>query len=431
MESVYKWPHWRTEGIGCKTNRVTNTAYRGFGAPQALLCTETVMTHLASKLGMDQTDFRQLNMITPGYKAVLGCFVEDNVVSEKHCALPKMWQHVLTRGEFEQRKLAVNTHNSSSDRYKKGIALIPQKCAVCFEVDFMNQGQAAINIYNDGSVLLTTSAVEMGQGVSFKMAQLCATELGIPLSKITVNGNSTEILPNTQPTSASSGADVAGGAVLIACKILNERLAPLKAEFPDVPWEGIIWKAYWNRISLNATAHFAIPKLEWNWEDRSGYAGFYYSYGVAAAEVLLDSLTGEWCIVRADVIQDAGRSLNPVIDLGQVEGSFVQGIGYVTTEELKYNSEGLITTGPDDYLLPTVNEIPREWHVDLVQQQPNEMNVAGSKSTGEGPLLNAASVAFALLEAVNAVREANGKSRIATLPCSPLTTEKILLAINE
>ncbi|KAL0226727.1 hypothetical protein P9112_014051 [Eukaryota sp. TZLM1-RC] len=442
MESVYKWPSWRTEGIGCKTNMVTNTAYRGFGAPQANIITETVITHLANEVGIDLLTFRDLNLLSNGYETILGCYVDQGVVAPETCALPKMWKDFKQSSEIQRRIQSVEEFNANNSRFKRGISLNPQKCAVCFEVDFMNAGACLLNVYHDGSVQLAVSAVEMGQGVFTKMAQLCSHTLGIPFEMVHVVETSTDRNPNTQPTSASSGSDVAGPAVIKACKMILERLEPLRKQFPEASWKELCFKAYFKRIDLRAGTHHALPELEWSWDKynsseftgtsiAAGTAGFYYSYGIACAEVQIDTYTGEWALIRADVLQDAGRSLNPLLDIGQVEGSFVQGLGYYTTEEMKYNDQGLIVNAPGDYLLPTVNEIPREWHVELVAQQPNEMNVAGSKATAEGPLINASSVLFALLDGINNTRKANNKEILKTVPCSPMTTEVIRMSLGD
>ncbi|KAL0246258.1 hypothetical protein GEMRC1_007470 [Eukaryota sp. GEM-RC1] len=442
MESVYKWKAWRTEGVGCKTNMVTNTAFRGFGSPQANISTETVVTHLANAIGMDQTEFRNKNLLSDGYKTVMGCYVDQAVIDKETCPLLDMWPKMLENTEIKKRREAVNAFNKVNSRFKKGISLIPQKNATCFEVDFMNKGAALVNVYHDGSVMLAHSGVEMGQQIHTKCAQLVSTELDIPFELVHVVETSTDRNPNTMPTSASSGFDVAGGAIIKACKMIKERLAPLKKESPEVSWKELCFKAYFKRIDLRAATQFELPELEWSWDRYktgsfpetaigAGTAGFYYCYGISCTEVTVDTVTGEWCIDRADVVQDVGRSMNPFIDIGQVEGAFVQGLGYVTSEEIKFNDQGFIINAPGDYLLPTVNEIPREWHVELVPQAPNEMNVAGSKAPSEGPLNNASSVMFALFDAVNAARVAVGNKPLATIPQSPFTTEVIKMNIED
>eukprot|EP00792_Barthelona_sp_PAP020_P008775 TRINITY_DN3248_c0_g3_i1.p1 TRINITY_DN3248_c0_g3~~TRINITY_DN3248_c0_g3_i1.p1 ORF type:complete len:1230 (+),score=398.64 TRINITY_DN3248_c0_g3_i1:42-3731(+) len=432
MENVYYWPHYRSEGIMIKTNKTTNTAYRGFGVPQGVILTEYIIEHLADYSKFSAHELRELNFAKPEDEMAVGCFVDKKHFTPDVCALPQMWKHIKETNEFDKRRQAVIDFNANNDTLKRGIALIPQKCAVDFEVDFMNQGGAMVHLYHDGTVMVSHSAVEMGQGVHTKMRAIAAETLDIPIELVHVVDTATDRVPNTQPTAASSGADVAGPAVIEACKTIKARMDALRLKHPELDWGGLCWQGYMERVNMSCLSHFCLPELGFSWHDLSGYVGFYYSFGACIAEVEIDIVTGMWRVIRADVVQDAGSTLNPLMDLHQVEGAFIQGMGLYTLEQARTDKDTgvVLADNLSKYTIPQMLDMPREFNVMLWKQQPNKLNVCGSKATAEGPLSNSVAVYFALKDAITSVRRENGKADYVSLS-SPLTVGKIRAALGD
>ncbi|KAL0233389.1 hypothetical protein PCE1_001905 [Barthelona sp. PCE] len=431
-EGPYYWPNWHCSAHGCRLNQVTGTAFRGFGSPQALFLTTGMMEHLSRVSGISFDELSRRNFLKPEQKTIVTCFVEDNVHTPDKFPVPGMFEHIVETSEYEKRLASVEEHNTENKRFKRGIFAVAQKNATDFELDAFNQGGALLHVYHDGSVQLSHSAVEMGQGVHTKMAAIAAEYLKLPFEKIHVVETDTTRVPNTMPTAASSGADVAGPAVIECCQIIMNRLEPYFKKFPEKSWEEICWTAYWDRCDMSAEARGKLPELTYSWDDNTGYVGFYYAWGTTVSEVELDTVTGQWRCVRADVLQDVGNSLNPEVDVNQIRGAYMQGLGLFTMEKLTFDKEqGYISNNSlARYQIPTMVDMPREFNIELVKQQPNPLNVCGSKASAEGPLNNAVSVLFALKQAITSARADRGLSADFTLN-SPATVEEILRLIHE
>lgn len=332
---------------------------------------------------------------------------------------------------YNERKLRIQQFNKEHRWRKRGISLVPTKFGIAFTVLFLNQAGALIHIYTDGSVLLSHGGTEMGQGLHTKMIQVAARALQIPPERIHISETATDKVPNTSATAASAGSDLNGMAVLDACKKVHERLAPYKEKYPHDTWNSLITKAYLDRVSLSATGFYKTPDIGYNFNTNEGMAFNYFTYATACSEVEIDCLTGDHQVIKTDIVMDLGSSLNPAIDIGQIEGGFMQGYGLFTLEEMVYSPTGtMYSRGPGVYKLPGFADIPGEINVALLKGAPNPRAVYSSKAVGEPPLFLASSVFFAIKDAISEARKEEKLSPIFNL-ISPATAARIRMACQD
>lgn len=424
-----------------KTNTQSNTAFRGFGGPQGALVMEVAIDAIARKLGRDPLDVRRVNFYGKGERDVTpyGQTVSDNVIHELVAELE-------TSSEYRARRDAARAYNRTSPVLKKGIALTPLKFGISFNVPAFNQAGALVHVYRDGSVLVNHGGTEMGQGLNTKVAQVVAHELGIDLSNVRVTATDTSKVANTSATAASTGSDLNGKAAQNAAWQIRERLAKFAAEryggtpesvrFADdtvtingqsLPFAELVGAAYWSRVQLWSDGFYATPKVHWDTATMTGHPFYYFAYGAAVAEVVIDTLTGEWKLLRADILHDVGQSINPAIDIGQVEGAFIQGMGWLTTEELWWNKDGkLMTHAPSTYKIPGVSDCPTQFHTRLYNNRNAEDSIHRSKAVGEPPLLLPFSVFNAIRDAVASVNDYRDEPALN----APATPEAILSAVT-
>uniref|UniRef100_A0A4W6FUE5 Xanthine dehydrogenase/oxidase n=1 Tax=Lates calcarifer TaxID=8187 RepID=A0A4W6FUE5_LATCA len=367
---------------------------------------------------------RRLNLYMEGdstpYNQILDQFTLD-----------RCWDECLSRSEYQQRRAAIDLYNRQNRWTKRGLAIVPTKFGISFTAVFLNQAGALVHIYTDGSVLLTHGGTEMGQGLHTKMVQIASRVLGIPYSKIHISETSTNTVPNTSPTAASASSDLNGAAVQNACEILMKRLEPYKNKNPKGSWEDWVKSAYFDRVSLSANGFYKTPDLGYDFDSNSGRVFNYFSYGVACSEVEIDCLTGAHKNLSTTIVMDVGHSLNPAIDIGQVEGAFMQGLGLFTLEELHYSPRGvLLTRGPGSYKIPAFGDIPTTLTVSLLRDAPNDKAIFASKAVGEPPLFLASSVFFAIKDAISAARAESGIKGPFRLD-SPASAERIRNACTD
>lgn len=441
FDNAYWLPEVEIDGFCARTNTQSNTAFRGFGGPQGAFAIEYIMDNIARALGKDPLDVRRANLYGKNTNNVTpyGQTVEDNVIHE-------LLDELEASSEYRARREAVRAFNATSPVLKRGLALTPVKFGISFNVKHFNQAGALVHVYNDGSILVNHGGTEMGQGLNTKVAQVVAHELGVAFTRIRVTATDTSKVANTSATAASTGSDLNGKAAQDAARQIRERLTAFAAQHYDVPassvafvadqveigprrvpFDELIRLAYIARVQLWSDGFYATPKLHWDQARLQGRPFYYYAYGAAVSEVVVDTLTGEWRLLRADVLHDAGRSINPAIDIGQVEGAFIQGMGWLTTEELWWNKNGkLMTHAPSTYKIPTVNDCPPDFRVRLFNNANVEDSIHRSKALGEPPLLLPFSVFFAIRDAVAAV----GDGRTNPPLNAPATCEEILKAIE-
>lgn len=422
-DSVYNIPCFKAEGFVCKTNLPSNTAFRGFGGPQGMMAVEHMVDRVSRHLNLLPERVRELNMYKEGDTTPYGMRLEG-------CQALACWHGALERaGGMASRREEIKKYNKVNRFRKRGIAAVPTKFGISFTTKFLNQAGALVHIYQgDGTVLVTHGGVEMGQGLHTKVCQIVAQALGVPLSDVHVAETSTDKVPNASPTAASASSDMYGAAAAIACEQLNERLAPFKTANPSATFKEIVQAAYLERVDLSAHGFYATP-------DITGFGGNrpfnYFTYGAAVTEVELDTLTGNWYVTRSDIVMDVGKSLNPAIDVGQVEGAFVQGLGWACLEELIWGDADhewvrpgtLFTKGPGSYKIPTANNIPTDFRVTLLRNSPCAKTplVHSSKAVGEPPFFLGTSVFWALKDAVYEARSDAGVEGWfqLDLPCTP------------
>ena len=430
-------------GHRCKTHTASNTAYRGFGGPQGMVAIENVIDHIARYLHQDPLTIRKANLYGKDQRNITHYHqvVEDNFIAE-------MIEDLETSAEYQARREAIQAFNQANPIMRKGIALTPVKFGISFTSSFLNQAGALIHIYTDGSIHLNHGGTEMGQGLNTKVAQIVAQELQVDIERIQITATHTEKVPNTSPTAASSGADLNGKAAQNAAKILKNRLISFAAEHYHVDESQVIFNnnivqigsqhltfpqliqaAYIGQVSLSATGFYKTPKIFYNRDEARGHPFYYFAYGVACSEVIVDTLTGEYRVLRADILHDVGASLNPAIDIGQVEGGFIQGMGWLTTEELVWNPAGkLMTNGPASYKIPAIADTPPDFRVRLVENRKNaEDTVYHSKAVGEPPFMLGISVWSALKDAVASLVNYQYHPEIN----APATPEAILMGIEK
>jgi xanthine dehydrogenase large subunit len=446
VDNAYWIPHLRTVGLCCKTNTVSNTAFRGYGAPQASIILEDAIDRMACALGKPGDALRELNYYGGEGRDVApyGQKITDNLIAR--CVA-----QAKRDSDWERRRAEVDAFNAKSQVVKRGLALFPLKFGISFNATHLNQAGAFVNVYTDGSIRLNHGGTEMGQGLFVKVAQVVAEVFQIDLDRISLAATSTGEVPNTSPTAASTGSDLNGWAAFDAATALKRRMTDFAAkkfgvsaeqiEFrdnhvhigpPPAPNQvlefGELAKLCWlGRVSLSATGFYRTPDIHWDKVTMTGSPFFYFSYGASVAEVAVDVLSGEMRVLRANLVQDCGRPLNPSIDLGQIEGAFVQGMGWLTNEELWWDSEGrLRTVGPSTYKIPGSRDVPPVFNTRFLEDAPaRAATIFRSKGVGEPPLLLAIAV-------WSAIRDAIGSLAGHRLPVdldAPATPERILMAI--
>ena len=444
IDNTYYLENLLVENYLCKTNTASNTAFRGFGGNQGMMAIENIIDHISSSLHKDPAEVRRRNFYQKKKKNIThyNMKVEDNVIQE-------IFDQLLKSSNYKSRQLSIKKFNETNKYIKKGIAITPVKFGISFTTWHLNQAGALVHIYcNDGSVHINTGAIEMGQGTYTKIAQLAANELGIPFEKVKVTATRTDKVPNTSASAASSTTDLNGAATLNAISKIKMNLASYvkrKYKIKNSPglykngtvqfkkktfdFNSLIKEAYLNRVSLSSSGFYATPKIHFDKKNFKGRPFLYFAYGAAVSEVAIDTLTGENKIIRADILHDAGKAINPAIERGQIEGGFVQGAGWLTIEEVNWKSNGQITThSPSTYKIPAVSDMPEKFNVEIFKKGRNIENVINkSKTTGEPPLMNAMSVFFAIKNAIASV----GKNTIVPNIDAPATPERILMSINK
>ncbi len=447
FDNAYWLPHVALHGYSAKTNTQSNTAFRGFGGPQGAFAVEYLLDSVARRIGRDALDVRRANFYGVDQNNVTpyGQTVDDNI-------LHPLVAELEASSDYRARRAALHAFNDQSPVLKKGLALTPLKFGISFNVTHLNQAGALVHVYTDGSVLVNHGGTEMGQGLNTKVAQVVAHELGLPLAAVRCSATDTQKVANTSATAASTGSDLNGKAAQDAAAQVKRRLAAfiaakwgcaetavvfsdarVSAPGFDTGFSEVVQQAYLARVQLWSDGFYATPGLHWDKAKLQGRPFFYFAYGAACSEVLLDTLTGEWKLLRADVLHDVGRSLNPAIDIGQIEGAFIQGMGWLTMEELVWHpADGspraglLMTHAPSTYKVPTANDCPADFRVKLFNQENRHDSIHRSKAVGEPPLLLPFSVFFALRDAVSAV----GGHRVDPPLQAPATGEALLRAIT-
>ena len=443
-DNAYDIPHMKINNYCCLTHTQSNTAFRGFGGPQGMLGIERVMDEVAHYLRLDPLQVRQRNFYpekTARHHGVTpyGQKIED-------CVIQPIVDELVKTSDDVTRRADIAAFNSANQYVKRGIALTPVKFGISFNTTFLNQAGSLIHVYNDGSVHLNHGGTEMGQGLNIKIAQIVAHEFQIDVENVKITPTTTGKVPNTSATAASSGTDLNGMAAMRAARTIKQRISIFLADqyqtdqaevvFADgqvrvggdrMSFADAVKRAYLGRVSLSATGFYATPKLNWDKDQMYGRPFYYFAYGAAVSEVIVDLLTGENRLVRADLLHDVGKSLNPAIDLGQIEGGFLQGVGWLTTEELVWDSNGRLKThAPSTYKIPACSDRPAEWRVAFYADGENsEDTIHKSKAVGEPPLMLAISSWLALSDALVSI---NG----AAYPAldAPATPERILMTAN-
>lgn len=450
VDNAYFCPHVDIVGRIAKTHLASNTAFRGFGGPQGMLVGEEMLDHIARHLGLPAHEVRQRNFYRQGESPDRNQTHYGQPVVDNH--LEALWTQLLASSRYAERRTEIDAYNRANQYVKRGLAITPVKFGISFNKTEYNQAGALVHIYTDGSVQLNHGGTEMGQGLHTKMIGVAAHCLGLPRERIQIMVTSTDKVPNTSATAASSGSDLNGQAIRAACETLIERLRPIAAgrlgaeaeqicfadgvvfvaEQPDrrISFVEVVRAAYSARISLSATGYYRTPGLSWDAAKGFGHPFYYFAFGAAVSEVEVDGDTGIHRLRRVDILHDVGDTLNELIDRGQIEGGFVQGMGWLTSEELRWNEQGrLLTDAPSTYKIPTVGEVPQDFRLDLFQRPapPTTKVIFGSKAVGEPPLMLALSVREALREAVAAFAE-HPRQRVVL--DSPATPEAIWRAIE-
>ena len=438
-DNAYFYPAVRVKSLPLKTNTVSNTAFRGFGGPQGMVACERWIEDIAYALKKDPLEVRKANFygttdrnVTPYHQVV-----EDNIIH-------RVVEELEASSDYQQRRAAILEFNRISKILKKGIALVPVKFGISFTATWYNQAGALVHVYRDGSIHLSHGGTEMGQGLYIKVAQVVAEEFGVLLTEVKINATTTGKVPNTSATAASAGTDLNGMAARDAARQIKARLiahaammwevAPedvafepggIRAGQQHIDWRQLIGSAYMSRVQLSAAGFYKTPKIHWDRATGRGHPFLYFAYGASVSEATIDTLTGEYVIDRVDILHDVGKSLNPAVDMGQVEGGFIQGMGWLTTEELVWDSKGQLRThAPSTYKIPLASDVPPIFNVRLAEWSVNREDTIGrSKAVGEPPLMLALSVVEALGMAVASVADYAIAPRLDT----PVTPERVLM----
>ncbi|MGG4623639.1 xanthine dehydrogenase molybdopterin binding subunit [Serratia odorifera] len=429
-------------GHRCKTHTASNTAYRGFGGPQGMMAIEQIMDHIARYLALDPLAVRKINYYGKHSRNVTHYQqpIEQNLLAEITAELEQS-------ADYQARRAAIRDYNARNPLLKKGLALTPVKFGISFTASFLNQAGALVLIYTDGSIQLNHGGTEMGQGLNTKVAQIVAEVFQVDIERIQITATDTGKVPNTSPTAASSGTDLNGKAAENAALIIKQRLIAMLSSQHGVAAEQIVFsngqvrvgehyfsfeqvvqQAYFNQVSLASTGYYRTPKIFYDRDKAAGHPFYYFAYGAACAEVLIDTLTGEYRLLRADILHDVGDSLNPAIDIGQVEGGFVQGMGWLTSEELVWDEQGsLLTNGPASYKIPAIGDVPADLRVRLLENRQNPQDtVFHSKAVGEPPFMLGISVWCAIKDAVASLAD----YRVQPLIDAPATPERVLWGVQ-
>ncbi|MBI4548962.1 MAG: xanthine dehydrogenase molybdopterin binding subunit [Ignavibacteriae bacterium] len=460
VDNAYYVPNLRVVGRVWKTNLPSNTAFRGFGGPQGMALIENVIDRIARLLRKDAAEIRFKNFygLESNNVTHYGETVENN-------RLFMIYDQLMKSSEYEKRRNAVNEFNAQNEFFKKGLAITPVKFGISFTTSYLNQAGALVLVYKDGTVLVNHGGTEMGQGLHTKIQQIAAAEFGVSLHRVKVNATNTAVVPNTSATAASAGADLNGMAVKNAIDILKGRIAEAFAhiwtekysntprqkdggqaslqhsimfesdeiydrDHPDrcIGFAEAIPLLHLRQVPLSAAGFYRTPNIGWDKEKGFGKPFYYYAFGMAITEVLLDVLTGQHTILRTDILHDVGDSLNPNIDIGQVEGGYIQGVGWCTTEEIKWDDKGnLLTHSPDTYKIPSVQDIPKDFRVKLLEGVPNPNTIRQSKAVAEPPLMLSLSCWLAIKDAISAVANREFEPEFSL----PATNEVIVLSIEK
>ncbi len=464
-DNAYYLNNSTVTGHRCKTHTTSNTAYRGFGGPQGVILAELMMDDIARHLGEDPLTIRKRNLYGIKYDHIRTADGQVDERNQTHYGqtveqkvLPELIAELEKTSDYWQRRAEIKEFNANSPFLKKGLALTPVKFGISFTVQFLNQAGALVHVYTDGSIHLNHGGTEMGQGLFVKVAQVVAEEFQVDLDTIQVSATNTEKVPNTSPTAASSGTDLNGMAARDACLRIKAGMVKFAVEhyatdndviqeenvrFENnnvviekdsgeevvVPFADFVQQAYMGRVPLSSTGFYKTPKIHYDRNTGKGRPFYYYAHGAAVSEVLVDTLTGESRLVRTDILHDVGRSLNPAIDKGQIEGAFIQGMGWLTTEELKWNDEGrLMSNGPATYKIPAVGDTPFEFNVSLLKDRPNgEETIYRSKAVGEPPFMLGISVWSAIRDAVASLADYHYGAPMD----APATPECVLRSVQD
>jgi xanthine dehydrogenase large subunit len=448
IDNAYWLPHARFTGRIARTHKTSNTAFRGFGGPQGMMVIEDILGRCAPLLGIDPIQLRQRNFYQPDQTTPYGQLVRHPQ------RLHRLWQQVLDSGAVADRQQEIAAFNAAHPHTKRGLAVTPVKFGISFNFTAFNQAGALVHVYKDGSVLVNHGGTEMGQGLHTKILQVAATTLGIPLAWVRLAPTRTDKVPNTSATAASSGADLNGGAVKNACEQICDRLRQVAATMlgvkaPDVrivdgvaqgigasagiAWDELVRAAYFQRVQLFAAGFYRTEGLHWDSSVMQGSPFKYFAYGAAATEVEVDGFTGAYRTRRVDIVHDVGDSLSPLIDVGQIEGGFVQGAGWLTLEDLRWDTSAgpargqLSTQAASTYKLPSFSEMPEIFNVTLLADATEEGAVYGSKAVGEPPLM----LAFSVREALRQAAAAFGSAGISVDLASPATPEAVFWAVEQ
>ena len=420
-DNTYKLPAAELTGLICRTHKTSQTAFRGFGGPQGMVVIEEILDQAARRLSLPPDVIRERNFYRPGDSTHYGQTVKD---ADR---IQNIWRQLKTSSEFDRRRSEIERFNESHVHQKRGLAITPAKFGISFTAQFFNQAGALVLIYRDGSVQVNHGGTEMGQGLHTKIQQIAAHGLGLPLEAIRVMPTRTDKVPNTSATAASAGTDLNGAAVADACRQLCVRLAEIAATLPEgAPFAQVCEAAYRQRIPLFAQGYYRTPDIHFDPKAGRGKPFHYFAYGAAVSEVEIDGFTGDYRLLRTDILQDVGESISPVVDRGQVEGGFIQGVGWLTLEELVWNAQGrLATAGASTYKLPSWSEMPEVFKVDFLERAAESGVVMGSKAVGEPPLMLAISVREAIRDAAAAFGD-GGPLTFA----SPATPERVFFAVQ-
>jgi len=439
-DNAYFYPHVRLSSHPLKTNTVSNTAFRGFGGPQGIIAAERIVEEIAYATGQDTLAVRRRNLYENGQLTPYHQTVEDQI-------LPRLIDELEASSDYQARRRAILKANARGGVIRRGIALVPVKFGISFTATWFNQAGALVHVYSDGSIQLNHGGCEMGQGLHTKVAQVVADAFQVDIDRVLITRTQTDKVPNTSATAASSGTDLNGMAAEDACRQIVDRLRAFAVEAYDITpdefaltpagvvlgqrvmaFDAFVRAAYMARIQLSAAGFYKTPKIHWNRQTGQGRPFYYFSYGAAVAEVAVDSLTGEYVIERADILHDVGWSLNPALDKGQVEGAFVQGTGWLTSEELWWNAEGeLRTHAPSTYKIPLASDRPKVFNVALADWSVNkERSIKRSKAVGEPPFC----LGISVFEAIGMAVASFADYRICPRLDAPATPERVLMAID-
>ncbi len=443
VDNAYYLPSADITGYVCRTHKTSQTAFRGFGAPQGMLVIEEILDRAARTLGLPPEVVRERNFYCEGQSTHYGQPVKDA------CRIGEIWTRLLETSAFAERRQTVSRFNAEQPHRKRGLAITPVKFGISFTATFFNQGGALVLVYRDGSAQVNHGGTEMGQGLHTKIRQIAAECLGLPLESVRIMPTRTDKVPNTSATAASASTDLNGAAVAHACRQLRDRLAPIAGamlgcapeavrfaggwasaqgdEVQRFPISQVVEAAYRQRVALFAQGYYRTPDIHFDQKSGRGRPFHYFAYGAAVTEVEIDGFTGDARVIRVDILQDAGDSVSPLIDRGQIEGGYVQGLGWLTIEELLWDSQGRVATGgASTYKLPSWSELPDEFHVAFLERAAEPDVIFGSKAIGEPPLMLAISAREAIRDAIAAF----GATGIVALD-SPATPERIFWAVQE